>query len=78
MAEMERKPDIAAFATPLAGPGILVRIRWIGGRVELRARLHGGQISRAARLPKDHQRTEKDRRACVTNTDLSGEGQAGA
>jgi hypothetical protein len=36
-----------------------VRIRWSGGRVELRARLHSGHISRAARLPKDQKGTEK-------------------
>jgi hypothetical protein len=60
VAEMERRPDIAAFATPLAQPGgMCVRIKWSGGRVELRARLHSGPISRAARLPKDQKGTEK-------------------
>ena len=46
--------------------------------MELRARLHSGQISRTAGLPKDQKRTENIGRAYVPKTDLSGEGQADA
>jgi hypothetical protein len=61
--EMEREPDFAPFATPSEaawrGQEASARVvGWRGGRVELCARLHSGQMNRTARLPKDQKRTE--------------------
>jgi hypothetical protein len=57
--EMERGPDSTPFATPFAWPGRACASDGVAAAWELRARLHSGQIGRAARLPKDQKRTEK-------------------
>jgi hypothetical protein len=56
--EIERGPDFTTFATPLAWPGPACASDGVAAACELRARIHSGQIGRAARLPKDQKRTE--------------------
>jgi hypothetical protein len=56
--EMERGPYFTHFATPLAWSGRACASDGVAAAWELRTRLHSGQISRTAGLPKDQKRTE--------------------